>query len=97
MNPTETSQDIKKARDQKKALLILKAQALKNCIRLEIRQKKNPAKQITELLQLISEQAYLLQWQALISPLIHKVMSRYTKKYGLTFLLKLGNLFKRKH
>ena len=96
MNPTDTPQNRKKARDQKKTLLILKAQALQNCIRLEMRQKKRPASQVTELLQLVSEQSHLLQWQALVAPLIHKIISRYTKKYGLSFVLKLGNFFKRR-
>jgi hypothetical protein len=96
MNPTETHQNRKKARDQKKALLIVKAQALQNCIRLEIQHKKRPANQFTELLQLMSEQAHWLQWQTLVAPLMHKILNRYTNKYGLGFLLKLAKLFKRR-
>lgn len=96
MNLTEIPKNRKKARDQKKALLIIKAQALQNHIRLEIRHKKQPENQVTGLLRFMSEQAHLLQWKQLSSPLIHKILIRYTKKYGLRFLLKLRSFFKRR-
>lgn len=92
---SESLRNKKQLRNEKKSLLILKANALQAFIRLQIHQKNRPVNKVKAITELFSENANVLKWQSFIHLLTDKIADRYQKKHWLQIGRFLFSLFNR--